>query len=111
MLTRCEHTMRSVCAELDVDLIEFNGEANHMHVLVAYPPTLAISTLVQRLKVRTAYAMRRAYTGISVRTRMRGHFWSRPTSPSPAQAHRCRSSSITPIAKRAHSKPRAIPGE
>ena len=46
MLTRCEHTMRTVCAELDVDLIEFNGEADHMPVLVADPPTLAISTLV-----------------------------------------------------------------
>ncbi len=56
MLTFCEHTMRGVCAELDVELVEFNGEADHVHLLVAYPPTLAISILVQRLKGRTAYA-------------------------------------------------------
>jgi putative transposase len=48
--------------ELDVELVEFNGEADHMHVLVAYPPTLAISTLVERLKGRTAHAVRREYT-------------------------------------------------
>ncbi|ASX03551.1 IS200/IS605 family transposase [Mycobacterium intracellulare] len=76
MLTYCETTMRTVCAELDVELVEFNGEADHVHLLVAYPPTLAISTLVQRLKGRTAYEVRREFTGACVRARMRGHLWS-----------------------------------
>jgi putative transposase len=62
--------------ELDVELVEFNGEADHVHLLVAYPPTLAIRTLVQRLKGRTAYAVRREYTGACLRARMRGHLWS-----------------------------------
>jgi hypothetical protein len=30
MLTYCEHTMHAVCAELDVELVEFNGEADHV---------------------------------------------------------------------------------
>jgi putative transposase len=64
MLTYCETTMREVCDDLGAELVEFNGEANHVHLLVAYPPTLAISTLVQRLKGRTAYAVRREYTGV-----------------------------------------------
>ncbi|GLB86134.1 hypothetical protein SRL2020226_55340 [Mycobacterium kiyosense] len=42
ILTFCEHTMRAVCAELDAELVEFNGEPDHVHLLVAYPPTLAI---------------------------------------------------------------------
>ena len=58
MLTLCEHTLRAVCTELNVELVEFNGEADHLHLLVAYPPTLAISVLVQRHKGRTAYAAR-----------------------------------------------------
>ena len=78
MLTFCEHTMRAVCADLDVELVEFTGEADHLHLLVAYPPTLAISILVQRLKGRTAYAVRREYTGRCVRARMRGHLRSPP---------------------------------
>ena len=41
--------------------------------LVVYPPSLAISTLVQRLNGRTAYALRREFTGACVRARMRGH--------------------------------------
>jgi putative transposase len=76
MLTFCEHTMRAVCTDLDAELVEFNGEADHVHLLVAYPPSLAISMLVRRLKGRTAYAVRREYTGAHVRARMRGHLWS-----------------------------------
>lgn len=73
MLTYCQTTMGEVCADLDAELVEFNGEADHVHLLVAYPPTLAISQLVHR---RSAYAMRREFTGACVRARMRGHLWS-----------------------------------
>jgi putative transposase len=75
-LTFTEHAMRSVCADLKAELVEFNGESDHVHLLVAYPPTLAISVLAQRLKGRTAYAVRREFTGACVRARMRGHLWS-----------------------------------
>jgi len=76
MLIFTEKTMHGVCADLDSELVQFNGEADHVHLLVAYPPTVAISALVQRLKGRTAYAVRREYTGVCVRARMRGHLWS-----------------------------------
>jgi len=76
MLTFTERTIGGVCGDLDVELVEFNGETDHVHLLVAYPPTLAISVLAQRLKGRTAYAIRREFTGACVRARMRGHLWS-----------------------------------
>ena len=90
MLTFCEHFMRAVCAELDTELAEFNGEADHVHLLIANQPNLTISTLVQRLKGRTAYAIRREYTGRAV-----------PLRCAPAQAHRYRSSRNTSTAKHA----------
>jgi putative transposase len=49
MLTPCENTMRGGCDDLDAELVEINGEADHVHLLVAYPPTQAIATIVQRL--------------------------------------------------------------
>jgi putative transposase len=67
ILTFCERTMRDVGADLDAELVEFNGEADHVHLLVADPPTLAISTLVQRLKGPTAYTIRREFTSACVR--------------------------------------------
>jgi len=76
MLTFTEHTMRGVCADLDAELVEFNGEADPVHLLVSYPPILSISVLAQRLKCRTAYAVRREFTGACFRACMRGHLWS-----------------------------------
>ncbi len=76
MLDFCENTMRAVCSELGAELAEFNGEPDHIHLLVAYPPTLAVSTLVRRLKGRSSYAVRREYTGTCVRARMRSHLCS-----------------------------------
>jgi REP-associated tyrosine transposase len=76
MLTYCEHTIRSVCSDLNIELVEFNGEPDHVHLIVTYPPTLAIPVLAQRLKGRTAYAMRREFTGVCVRARIRGHLCS-----------------------------------
>lgn len=76
MLAFSEHTMRGAYDELGADPVEFTGEADHVHLLGAYPPTPANSTLAQRLKGRTAYAFRREFTGACVRARMRGRLWS-----------------------------------
>ncbi|EUA17312.1 transposase IS200 like family protein [Mycobacterium xenopi 3993] len=111
MLTFAETTMRTVCAELDVELVEFNGEADHVHLLVAYPPTLAISALAQRLKGRTAYAVRREFTGACVRARMRGHLWSPSYFAVSCGGARCRSSSNTSTAKPDLFDRRATPGD
>lgn len=46
MLTRCEAVMWDVCAGMAVELREFNGEDDHGHLLVHYPPNLGVSTLV-----------------------------------------------------------------
>lgn len=76
ILTRCEHIMRNVCDELGATLDEFNGEADHVHLLITYPPTLAISTLAMRLKGRAAHTIR-AENRLHISTlRMNGHLWS-----------------------------------
>lgn len=76
MLTCCEKTVSSECTELNAELAGFNGEVNHVHPLVAYLLTLALSGLAQRLKGRLACSVQREYAGRCVRARMRGHLWS-----------------------------------
>ncbi|HEX9833036.1 MAG TPA: IS200/IS605 family transposase [Mycobacterium sp.] len=78
ILTFAENTMYGVCAELDAELVEHNGWTDHVHMLIGYPPTLPISTLVQRLKGRTAHAVRRGFTSVCVCVRMRGQLWLPP---------------------------------
>lgn len=40
----------SVCAEFDAELVEMDDEHDHVHLLVNYPPKLAVSGLVNILK-------------------------------------------------------------
>lgn len=42
--------MRSVCADFECELVEFNGEDNHVHLLVNFPPKVAVTKLVNSLK-------------------------------------------------------------
>ncbi len=42
--------MRDVCADFETELAEFNGEANHVHLLVDFPPKIALFRLVNSLK-------------------------------------------------------------
>ena len=39
-----------VCNNFEADLVEFDGEDDHIHLLITYPPKIAISTLVNSLK-------------------------------------------------------------
>jgi putative transposase len=45
-----EAIMRAVCADFETELAEFNGEDNHVHLLVNFPPKVALSRLVNSLK-------------------------------------------------------------
>lgn len=40
----------SVCSDFDAELVEFDGEEDHVHLLVTYPPKVSISRLVNSLK-------------------------------------------------------------
>ena len=39
-----------VCTVFEAELIEFDGEDDHVHLLVNYPPKVAVSKLVNSLK-------------------------------------------------------------
>jgi putative transposase len=39
-----------VCKDFEAELVEFDGEHDHVHLLVNYPPKVAVSNLVNSLK-------------------------------------------------------------
>ncbi len=49
-LTKLEEIMRDIWQQFEVELVEFNGETDHVHLLVNFPPKVAISKLVNSLK-------------------------------------------------------------
>ena len=68
--------MRDVCTDFGAELREFNGEADHVHLLVHYPPRVALSRLVGSLKGVSARRLRQEFSG-HIHRYLRGeHFWS-----------------------------------
>jgi REP element-mobilizing transposase RayT len=60
MLTHREEIMRDVCEDFGAELREFNGETDHVHLLVHYPPKVSIPRLVGSLKGVSARLLRRS---------------------------------------------------
>jgi putative transposase len=49
-IERLRQLFAKVCRGFEAQLIEMDGEDNHVHLLVEYPPKLAVSSLVNSLK-------------------------------------------------------------
>jgi putative transposase len=60
-LARMEEIMRAVCADFETELVEFNGENNHIHLLVNFPPKVALAKLVNSLKGVSSRRMRQEF--------------------------------------------------
>ncbi|MFF6984361.1 IS200/IS605 family transposase, partial [Streptomyces sp. NPDC008343] len=54
-----------------------NGETDHVHLLVHYPPKTALSKLINSLKGVSSRYLRAEYTGRINRTGMGSVFWAR----------------------------------
>ena len=69
-------TCADVCSKMGAELREFDGEDDHVHLLVNYPPKLAISRLVNSLKLVSARLLRKRNLP-EVRRKLWGpHFWT-----------------------------------
>lgn len=66
----------NVCRDFESQLIEFNGEDDHVHLLVSYPPKVAVSSLVNSLKGVSSRLLRKNHYP-SVRSKLWGNsLWS-----------------------------------
>ena len=50
ILADMRQIFESVCTDFEAQLVEFDGEHDHVHLLVNYPPKVSISKLVNSLK-------------------------------------------------------------
>jgi putative transposase len=76
ILARCEEIMRDVCVDFGGELREFNGETDHVHLFVHYPPQVALSRLVNSLKGVSSRHLRREFPNHIRRYLWGKHFWS-----------------------------------
>jgi len=65
-----------ICSDFEANLVEFEGEEDHVHLLVEYPPKVTVSKLVNSLKgVSSRLIRKKDYP--SIRTALWGNnLWS-----------------------------------
>jgi putative transposase len=66
----------ATCSDFGCELRETGYESDHVHLLVAYPPKVALSTLVNSLKGVSARRLRAAHLPEVERKLWGAHFWS-----------------------------------
>lgn len=75
-LRRMEEIMRDVCADFETELVEFNGENNHVHLLVNFPPKVAVSKLVNSLKGVSSRRLRQEFPDLVRHYYRANRLWS-----------------------------------
>lgn len=76
MLLTMEYIIGRECQKLKSCLIEFNGESDHVHMIISYPPSLSISRLVQVLKSITGREMKMHFPNLNQVAWRRNSLWS-----------------------------------
>ena len=64
MLTRLEEVVRKLCGDWDAQLIEMNGEEDHVHFLLGLNPKCAPSTVANNFKTVTSRLLRKEYPAL-----------------------------------------------
>ena len=76
MIHQLKESFESACEKLECDLLEMDGEQDHVHLLIAYPPKLAVSVMVNNLKATSSRRLRILNTHLITQSKS-GRLWSR----------------------------------
>lgn len=61
MLNRLEEIVKKNCTDWEIDLIEFNGEADHVHILLDMHPNIMPSKFINNLKTVSSRLIRKEF--------------------------------------------------
>ena len=76
MIDRLRELFSETCEQMNCELLEFDGEHDHVHLMVSVHPKIAVSNLIGKLKGKSSYFLRREYWD-RIKTMLWGkHFWS-----------------------------------
>ncbi len=76
MLQELEQVFKSVLKAWNCQLIEFNGEKDHVHLIVSFPPQKRLSDLVGNLKATASKAMWKKFESILSKVYYKKVFWT-----------------------------------
>lgn len=75
MLTRLKAIFTETCAKWDCELREFNGESDHVHLLIDINPKVQISTFANNLKTVSSRLIRKEFPERCAKYYSKPVFW------------------------------------
>jgi len=76
MIGQLREAFESACEKLECELIKMDGEQDHVHLLISYPPKLSISVMVNSLKAVSSRLLRLKNTHLTRQSKS-SVLWSR----------------------------------
>ena len=76
MLQRLGGIFTETCEKWECTLIEFNGESDHVHLLVNFSPQVQLSKLIANLKTVSSRLLRKEFQAKLERIYTKPVFWS-----------------------------------
>lgn len=76
VMERLREIFAKVCVDFEATLVGMDGEHDHVHLLVNYPPKVALSSLVNSLKGVSSRMLRTERPDIAKRYYWKGVLWS-----------------------------------
>lgn len=77
MMKRLEEIIQQRCDGWSGRLMEMNGEADHIHLLISLPPTVELSKFANNVKTTTSRLIRRDFSEYLAQFYRKPVFWSR----------------------------------
>ncbi|MEY3182546.1 MAG: hypothetical protein RLZ35_531 [Pseudomonadota bacterium] len=77
MLAFLQSTAERLCSKWDCALLEFNGEPDHIHLLLSLTPKINLSTFVNNIKTVSSRLVRKEFNAHLKKFYWKPVFWSR----------------------------------
>lgn len=58
---KCEKTIREICRNIDVKILEIAVELDHVHLLLQHSPKLSISEIMEKIKSNSSRLLRQKF--------------------------------------------------
>ena len=76
LLSDLKRIFSDVCEDFESQLIEFDGEKDHIHLLIHYPPKIAVSKLVNSLKGVSSRLLKKRHSNYLQQFLWKNNLWS-----------------------------------
>jgi transposase IS200-family protein len=76
-MTYLTEESRRILALSGTELLEMNGEADHIHLMISAPPQICLANVINSLKSATSRLVRKKYAEHLARFYWKPYFWNR----------------------------------